>query len=168
MKRHKMTGTGDLPLNMTPMIDVVFNLIIFFMIVIDLSQQELEDITLPRASECSEDEADEDYRKIVNVKWDGEIIVKRDPMTLEELESNLFAWRNSGLWDNEEGGFCAKPILIRTDRGTEMKHCQKIMAICGKEKLKIWKVELACAKDAPGYHPIEDPRMIPEIKEDGN
>jgi len=166
VKRHKMTGTGELPLNMTPMIDVVFNLIIFFMIVVDLTQQELEDITLPRASECLEDKPEKDEkRKIVNIDWDGKIIVKRAEMNLAELENNLARWRNiPGMLD--EQGFCDQPILIRTDRGTEMKYCQKIMQICGKETLKIWKIQLACAKDAPGYQPVEDPKMIPETGDD--
>ena len=161
MKKHKMKGPGDLPLNMTPMIDVVFNLIIFFMIIVDLSQQELEDITLPRASMCNDDDPGEaDYRKIVNMTWDGEIVVKRVHMDLTMLENHLFNWRSSGLWEDEEGGFCPKPILIRTDRGTEMKHCQKVMQICGLENLKIYKVELACAKDAPGFRNYEDPKEV--------
>ena len=34
----------EMDLDMTPMIDVVFLLIIFFMIITDLTQQELEDL----------------------------------------------------------------------------------------------------------------------------
>jgi biopolymer transport protein ExbD len=162
-----MKGTGELPLNMTPMIDVVFLLIIFFMIVIDLSQKELEEIVLPRASECEKDDPSaEKWRKIVNLRTDGTIVVSRVPMTLEALQSDLFRWRNSGLFQNEEGGFCAKPLLIRTDRGTEMKHAQKVMQICGVEQLKIYKIELACAQDSPGLHTYEDPTQAVHLPEE--
>ena len=36
-------------IDMTPMIDCVFLLMIFFVLIIDLSQQNLEDLVLPRA-----------------------------------------------------------------------------------------------------------------------
>jgi biopolymer transport protein ExbD len=153
-----MQGTGDLPLNMTPMIDVVFNLIIFFMIVIDLSQKELEDITLPRASECQQDENPENKRMIVNLNKEGEIIVRRQPYTLDGLQTKLYAWKS--FFPEEDGGFCPKPILIRTDRGTEMKHVQKIMQVCGIEQLKIYKIELACSEDSPGFHSSEIPGQV--------
>ena len=167
MRASKMQGTGDLPLNMTPMIDVVFLLIIFFMIVIDLSQQELADIVLPRASECTKDDPSaEQWRKIVNLTQDGSIIVKRKTLEMDALQNELYRWRNSGLFENEEGGFCSKPLLIRTDRGTEMKHCQKIMQMCGLEQLKIYKIELACSQDAKGFHATEDPTVFPEITEE--
>jgi biopolymer transport protein ExbD len=158
MKKHKMRGTGELPLDMTPMIDVVFNLIIFFMIVIDLSQKELENIILPRASECQPDENPEDKRKIINVVPQGDIIVKRRTMDLDQLQTDLAIWRSKV--PEEDGGFCSKPILIRTDRGTEMKHVQKIMEVCGKEQLKIYQIELACSEDSPGFHPNEIPGQV--------
>ena len=37
----------DAKMDMTPMIDCVFLLMIFFVLVIDLSQQDLEDLILP-------------------------------------------------------------------------------------------------------------------------
>ena len=39
----------ELDMDMTPMIDCVFLLMIFFVLVIDLSQKNLEDLILPRA-----------------------------------------------------------------------------------------------------------------------
>ena len=35
---------------MTPMIDIVFQLIIFFLLVNDMSRAQLEELTLPKAS----------------------------------------------------------------------------------------------------------------------
>ena len=147
---------------MTPMIDVVFNLIIFFMIVIDLSQQELEDITLPRASECTADDKPEDNRKIVNLRRDGTMVVRRQDHTLDTLRANLATWvQFLGPDGKDKMGFCEKPILIRTDRGTEMKHCQKVMQICGEAQLKIWKIELACSEDGgTGISTEEIPGVI--------
>ena len=39
-------GADEIALNMTPMIDVVFNLIVFFMLVTDMTQKELEEIIM--------------------------------------------------------------------------------------------------------------------------
>jgi biopolymer transport protein ExbD len=164
MRANKAANFESIGINMTPMIDVVFQLLVFFLLVMDLAQRELEDITLPRASQCQKDDPnDSDFRKIVNLTWSGDIVIARQNHDLKSLENALFLWKNSGLWKNEDGGFCAKPILIRTDRGTEMKHCQKIMQICGIESLKIWKVELACSEEPPEkagkYVPTDDPSI---------
>ena len=39
--------------DMTPMIDVTFQLIIFFMLSMDMSQLELENLNMPTASEAN-------------------------------------------------------------------------------------------------------------------
>ncbi len=145
-------------LDMTPMIDMVFNMIIFFMLTIDLAQSELANITLPRASECQEDKNPPEGRKVVNIDSEGTIIVKRKPFPLEKLRSDLYVW--SRLQPRDDAGFCEKPILIRTDRGTNMKHLQKIMMICGEEQLKIWKIELACSEDVRGFTNFEIPGRV--------
>ena len=163
---RKSRNLDDVEVNMTPMIDVVFLLIIFFMIVIDLSQQELENITLPRASECSEDKEPPEHRKIVNLKTDGTVVIKRQDMNEDQLRNNLRNWRDSGLFENDPDGFCSKPILIRTDRGTEMKHAQKVMEICGESDLKIWMVQLAVSQDTPGFHAFEDPKEVVHLPDE--
>ena len=45
----------DTEMNMTPMIDIVFNLLIFFMVVTDLTQQELANLVLPLAHTAVQD-----------------------------------------------------------------------------------------------------------------
>lgn len=154
MKRRSLPSL-ELSLDMTPMIDCTFNLLIFFILVVDLGQAELERVTLPRASQFQKDDANEAGRKVVNLDPDGTIIVKRLPLALDQLRTDLKIW--SDMHPRDESGLCSKPILIRTDRGTEMKHVQKIMQLCGERGLKIWKVELACSEDAPGFHASETP-----------
>ena len=57
----------DMEMDMTPMIDVVFNLIIFFMVITDMTQQDLEYLVLPRAQEAQEDPGDDPERLIINI-----------------------------------------------------------------------------------------------------
>jgi biopolymer transport protein ExbD len=150
MARKRATGT-EVPLDMTPMIDVVFLMIIFFMIVSDLSQQDLADLTLPVAEQAVADEAVEG-RLIVNVLPDGSIEIKRkmypsldDPMAVTVLRNYLSLEVQKG--ETEEGGFSVKPLLIRADKKTEFKHLQKIMRICGETGIQIYKIELAAAEN---------------------
>ncbi len=151
------SASGEIKLDMTPMIDCVFNLLVFFILVVDLGQQELEKVTLPRASEFQKDDKNEKGRKVVNLDLEGVIKVKRRPFAIDSLRLDLKTW--SDLYPREAGGLCSKPILIRTDRGTEMKHVQKIMQLCGEKGLGIYKVELACSEDKAGFHAKETPGM---------
>lgn len=152
----------ELPLNMTPMIDCVFQLIIFFIVVIDMSQKELEDLKLPVAKAAKPDKQEE-RRPILNVDYEGRIYVMRalifdpksedpalkDPKTLE----NWLAIKAAGMpkkYDEQ----AKKPLpddflLIRADKNTPFKHVQKIMEMCGKEGILIWKLQLAAAEYKP-------------------
>ena len=67
----------DAKMDMTPMIDCVFLLIIFFVLVIDLSQQNLEDLILPKAKKVVEDTGSEN-RPIVNIAQTGDVVYRGD------------------------------------------------------------------------------------------
>ena len=75
-KKRELEQKAD-ELNMTPMIDVVFNLLIFFMIVTDMTSKELEKLVLPMSTQAVEDTGDENERRvIINIrKLDLEIAV---------------------------------------------------------------------------------------------
>jgi len=69
-KKVRQRNTGpeyDLDINLTPMIDVVFNLIIFFMVITDMTQQDLEYLILPRAELANPDEGEDKDRIIINI-----------------------------------------------------------------------------------------------------
>ena len=136
--------------NMTPMIDVVFNLIIFFMIVTDLTQQELEDLQLPSADQAQKDENPEEKRMIINLTRKGHYVVRRKDRGLvdnciDEIRKHLAA--QVRVFERDEDGASEQPILIRADKKTEFKYVQKVMQICGEEGIKIYKIELACHVD---------------------
>ena len=87
MNINKHDSETDMEMDMTPMIDVVFLLIIFFMIITDLSQQELEELELPNATVAVEDKPDpESNRPILNILQDGTVIVKREVIYDPEID----------------------------------------------------------------------------------
>lgn len=149
MNIAKHDAETDMEMNMTPMIDVVFLLIIFFMIITDLSQQELEDLELPMAEKAQEDKPDpKAKRPILNIKQNGQIIVKRDvlfdPADGNTDRSRVATFLQSMAERMEKvDGYPDDPVLIRADEFTPFREIQKIMEMCADQNIKIWKVELA-------------------------
>ena len=60
----------DITPNLIPMIDIMFLLLLFFMLGADMSQRELETVTLPRADQIKEDtkEREKYGRTTINVR----------------------------------------------------------------------------------------------------
>jgi biopolymer transport protein ExbD len=157
MKLTKTTAFEEFAMDMTPMIDVTFQLIIFFMLLMDMTQKELEELVLPKAVAAVEDKPDPTVvRPIVNILASGKILVKREVIydpdaddgyaKLKEYLSRMASKMPTELlYENNPaaGRVPANPILIRADQATPFKHIQKVMEICGIKGIQIWKVQLA-------------------------
>jgi biopolymer transport protein ExbD len=157
----KIPDTDNTGLNMTPMIDIVFQLVTFFMLTLDMSKKELAALDLPRAHQGIEDKdpATQDphakkadtTRFTINLKPDGNIMFKGkdyplavpDPVaqykSLEALKTELVnLTRDKSLRD--ETGASKVMILVRGDRTTKWKYVQWIMQVCADEKIQIYKI----------------------------
>jgi biopolymer transport protein ExbD len=66
--------TADM--DMTPMIDCVFLLMIFFVLIIDLSQTNLEDLILPKAEYQEPDDSPPENRPVINLLQNGAVYYK--------------------------------------------------------------------------------------------
>ena len=76
----------ELELNMAPMIDMVFLLIIFFLTTTSFTEREREqDVLLPTNRNSGSLSRNFDNNLIVNVLRDGRIMVYGEPKKLEEL-----------------------------------------------------------------------------------
>lgn len=151
----------DAEIDMTPMIDCVFLLMIFFVLVIDLSQQDLEDLILPKAQYQEPDDDPPDVRPVVNIVQDGRVIYKGKKWYDPTLNSNdytemlklLLYFRENVCEDvapdPKLGGAIVvnDPILIRADKWTEWHYIGKLMEQCGKPEAAFWKLELAMSEE---------------------
>ncbi len=163
MKLTKTDPRTDHEMDMTPMIDIVFQLIIFFMLITDMTQKELETLILPVAETASPDKPDpKEIRPIVNIISDGTIYVMGEPYFEPQnddeylkLKSYLQQMANKMKKEpmdesNPTGKqIPANPLLIRADQSTPFKHIQKVMELCGLQGIQIWKVQLAAAESTP-------------------
>ncbi len=160
MNINKHDPETEMEMEMTPMIDVVFLLIIFFILITDMSQADLEDLQLPVAQEADPDKPDPDeVRPVLNIKQDGNILAKResyyDPENSDAYKAltkyllgQANAMAKAPLDEKQPGGPQVPDgnLLIRADQNTPFKFIQKVMEICGHETIKIWKLQLAAAE----------------------
>ena len=186
----------EIEIDMTPMIDMTFLLIIFFIIVNDMSKKELEELKLPIAMEAGHDEPPK-TRPILNVRWfpaggvpkavksqyqamgigipddrewsdivwKGHILYypnmdtqgRTDPIRkgrpdyywklAQIMEIEWVPYFKTKMDDTLHIELPDDPVLIRADRNTPFKYLQKIMEVCTRDKIKIWKIQLAASED---------------------
>lgn len=140
MRLPKNKPRGSLEFNMTPMIDVTFQLIIFFLVSNQMAAQEtLVELDLPVA-ESGDELRDEDaqHRFTINVVADGDMMVAGDSLDVAQLSQRLAAQRAKD--DKLE-------VRIRTDRAVEYGRVKPILKECLKND--VWKVTFAVAKTNP-------------------
>src|SRR4029079_18619578 len=88
------THQDDMPsINLTPMIDIVFNLIIFFMVSTRFTEMERQvEVSVPKVGDVSALQ-EASSRQTINVLRDGRITLGSQPVTLPELTARLTAAR---------------------------------------------------------------------------
>jgi|SRR5262245_16720978 len=167
----KLPESQALGMNMTPMIDIVFNLVQFFMLTLDLSHKELAILDLPRANNGVEDKdpstdrtakPEDKHRFIINIEAKGTLYFKgqswpletneagkpatpqEQTTTLENLRKALRALvddRNIGR--EPDTGASKAMLLVRGDRTAKWRYVQWIMQVCSDPQIKIFRMHFA-------------------------
>ena len=157
--KRVMTKTDDAKLNMTPMIDITFLLVVFFMLTIDLSSKEYFPVELPFATEGVEDKEEQGdvKRFVINLTRSGRVLFKSYEFDLASEDPGLQDDAIQALQDalrqvhNEGGGAVLRepdgaskvPVLIHADWGAKWKYVQWIMQACAHPDIKIYKLQFA-------------------------
>jgi len=149
-------------MDMTPMIDIVFLLIVFFMVVTELTVQQAE-VILPIASEATVEEPQPGSRILfINVSFDKEgnevvQLMNSSPLTPERLRLELKLEAEAyGLWEDNPVNPDPKmrlsklEVTIRCDQGAESGNIHKIFAAC--QYARIYQVRCAAISER-----FEDP-----------
>jgi biopolymer transport protein ExbD len=134
----KKRKAPDAALDMTPMIDVVFQLIIFFITTIDMENKALETQVRMAMSPNGPVEEKKDPRTVtVDVEKDGTIKINQAVVTPALLKTILTNARIA------TGG--TTPVVIRGDGDAQHRDIQKVMAVVGSAGL--WKIRFAALKE---------------------
>jgi len=108
-------------LNLTPMIDIVFLLIIFFMVGTKFTELERKiGLRVPEVTDTGALTAAPE-RKVVNVYRDGAITLDRKPVTLQELTQKLAAARSQ---------YSDLGILVRGDANGQFQRVAEVLNAC--------------------------------------
>ena len=111
-------------LSMTPLIDIVFLLLIFFLVATRFAQEDRElDVLLPSASEAKPLIV-QPKELFVNVDKDGQFYVNGKIITAEEVEHVL----RQAIADNP----VSQSVIIRADRRVEFDYVVTVMNLCNR------------------------------------
>ena len=128
----------DAQLDMTPMIDVVFQLIIFFITTVDMESKALDTKVRMAMSPNGPVEDVKDPRTVVvDVDSDGTISIMKTRLSEGQLLNILNKARNSSGQST--------PVVIRGDLAAKHEQIKRVMDICGKAGL--WKIRFAALKE---------------------
>ena len=132
------TGEGDNPINLTSMMDVVFNLLIFFLVATTIVQEEREmAVKLPDTTRA--DAATEPPRQlIINIRADGSTVISGrtyDTAALSQMLSQVAKERP------------ARNVLIRADERSTFRHFADVMDLC--RRMGIAEAKIGYVKQEP-------------------
>jgi biopolymer transport protein ExbD len=123
MRLRKRKHEYGCEINIAPLIDVVFLLIIFFLTVSHITQVKVEALSLPEAEEGQKPNEQELSRMIINVNKGGQILALGKIQNIESLQQML-------LDEIGHSGRDGVSILLRGDRETSWARISEIMQIC--------------------------------------
>ena len=140
MRAPRYKSNGRFGFNMTPMIDVVFLLIIFFLVSSHLARHESQvDLELATAASADDDIDMETPRVVVNVKADGSLWMSGRPIAANRMAETLkTTLENEG--DEIE-------VRIRASKSVAWSNVEPIMLAC--TKAGIWNVTYAVYRESP-------------------
>lgn len=122
----KVDALEEPQINLTPMIDVVFNLLIFFMLATRFADLERQfDVQLPTASSAQPLTSPPD-EIIVNVFSDGRIVVSQQALTIDQLEARLKAAHDR---------YADQAVLIRGDGQGTYQNVMDVLTACHRAEI---------------------------------
>jgi biopolymer transport protein ExbD len=116
------THQEDIPaINLTPMIDIVFQLIIFFMVGARFTDLERSvDLTVPQVSDVAAlTPAPE--KRVINVYRDGRIDLDRQPLTISQLTHELSSARRQ---------YSELGVVVRGDAEGPFQNVAAVLTAC--------------------------------------
>ena len=136
--------TENPQLDMTPMIDVVFELIIFFVVTLKMAQEKDETIRLEDGKHgivLTPEELPPGHM-IVDIAKNGRISMNNGTMTPEQVGQRVKdRYRRYGEF----------PVLIRADYRVHHEHVARVMNACTANG--IWKIAFVAVQDRKSGRP---------------
>ena len=137
MRLPQLGRNRPVEFNVTPLIDVVFLLIIFFLVSSHLAQQETQvELALPAAASGREIAESKIARVTINLLRGGELLLGSESVEVEQVSRRLEVERRRTSGDLE--------VRIRADRTVPYRYVEPILVACARAQ--IWNVSFAVVK----------------------
>jgi len=147
--RRKKEKLGELKMNLTPMIDVVFLLISFFMIITQMVSQEIAVLYLPQATEAKPDNKPDPDRFILNITREGYVLMRGERLTPKLLKIRLKTEAGrSRVKSQVKSRFSERKILVRADQNALYDFVQLVMIKC--TEVGIYQIQFAAKQKKDG------------------
>lgn len=116
--------------NMMPLIDIIFLLLIFFLMASKFEQEEKElKVNLPEVTSAQPLAMTQEL--VINITPEGKYIVAQQQFSEQQLAALLEQTRQKNPH---------QLVLIRGDGRTAWKHGVRVMGLCNKAKIKDYRV----------------------------
>lgn len=125
-------------MQLAPMIDIVFLLLIFFIVTWQFTRSETElDVSVPTAQEGADPERQRG-EIVINILGDGAIRIEGTSVDLSQLLEKLSSIASQ---------FENQPVRIRGDGGVEYQRIVEVIDTC--QKAGIWNISFATQRPTP-------------------
>jgi biopolymer transport protein ExbD len=138
--RFREFSNQDVEVDLAPMIDVVFLLLIFFIVTWNFAARERDlDVAVPIAEEGADPEQLVG-EIVVNVRKDGTIVVNSLAVTHDDLFARLSSIASA---------YPNQAVILRGDSGASWQNIADVLDTC--RRAKVWNVAFATmrAEDVP-------------------
>jgi len=146
MRISRPASTGVVCVNMTPMIDMVFNLLIFFILTSQFVKLEVENVVLPPSTTATTKDYTSFRNVVINVvnrDGAGEVIVFGKVMTPQELTDHL-----KELKESAEGR--QMNVILRADAEVPYEDVARVMLAAGQAQIQGWWITAEIEKKEDG------------------
>ncbi|MGB0775588.1 MAG: ExbD/TolR family protein [Akkermansiaceae bacterium] len=131
-KLRRAAGAGDdeLKVDMSPMIDMVFLLLIFFIVASTVKIVKSDPEVDPSIAKNSRKAKDGKGRIVINVRKDGTYLAESTSMTFPDTEAiTKYVEEKKKV---EEGKGLSPVVHLRGDKGTPFKHIRTVIRASAK------------------------------------
>ena len=136
MQTRKQMRREALGFNMTPLIDMVFTLLLFFTLTLQIQKEEAAKVTLPKADQAEEVKKMPPKSLLVVVTRDGSLVVDGRRQTLADFEEEVSGY---------DGDRLPKELVLRGDGDVRFEIVQGVMRAAAQAG--ITKVNMSASRE---------------------
>lgn len=117
--------TTSVSFNVTSLIDIVFLLVIFFLVASHVARTEaVEPVNLPEATQFDDTDDPLPRRLVVTIQADGSLDIAGRPVELLEVEQKIVSGKEDSAGQFE--------VRIRSDRNAPYQRIEPILLACAR------------------------------------